>query len=96
VSDLPKIGGHIAWLDLRDGQQAVLSGRLELASLSGLVITGADWSQLSVNADDARTLTHFKGRQVRLVVTRTEDGLFATADAIASIIVEPQRKGSAR
>lgn len=87
MNDLPRITNDQSWLDLDDGSEALLSGRLELAGTTGFAATFADWSQVAVEATDPGPLRPLEGQQIEIVVTRTEDGLFATADAITDAIV---------
>lgn len=76
-----------AWLDLHLGEEALLRGRLELTGTHGFAVTFPDWSQLAVEADDPAPLIPLEGQQIEITVTRTEDGVYATADAISDVLV---------
>ena len=76
------------WLDLREGEEATIKGRLDYAGIDGLTISFPDWEHLAIDADDARALRPAEGEDIEIVVTRTEDGLFATTDAITDALVQ--------
>lgn len=86
--DRPRLNGTDDWLDLKDGDEAIAAGRLDMVGTPGIIITFANWSQLAIESDDSDRLAPLVGKDIRLVVTRTEDGLFATADAVTDALVE--------
>lgn len=77
-----------SWLDLKLDQTATVKGALTYAGPNGLTIQFADWSSLMIDADDATPLTDLVDEETELEVVRTEDGLFATADAITDALVQ--------
>lgn len=91
VTDLCEMQ-HIAndedWLDVRLDDTALLYARLDNIGRSDILVSFADWSQLLIEADDPSDLRPLLNQQIKLVVTRTDDGLFVTNDAITDAIVE--------
>lgn len=66
---LPKIYTDDDWLDLRTGDQATITGKIERGG-TGLTVTFADWSQIFVESQ-AETPSGYG----TITVERTEDGL---------------------
>jgi len=91
MTDMPCITGENDWLDLADGEEAILKARLDTVTPGGSLLLGfADWSQIAVPivGDDPQRETGLDrlrregiGRQVHLAVIRTEDGIAAAAGA---------------
>jgi hypothetical protein len=94
MTDLPSIVGENDWIDLADGEEAVLKARLDTVMRDGSLLLGfADWSQIVVpivgdgpfrETGLDRLRREGLGRQVHLAVFRTEDGIAAEADALIS------------
>lgn len=82
------ITNDVDWLDLKLGDEATVKGLLEYAGSDGLTVTFNDWSRLLIDADDANSLQVALDEEIEIVVTRTEDGVFATQDAITDCIVQ--------
>lgn len=63
------------WLDLHEGEEAVVRGSLIHADATGLVLMFPwSWDRLFI-AGDATHLTPKLGQDVDLTVVRTEDGV---------------------
>lgn len=94
MNDLPRISSGEDWLDLTAGDEALLKARLEsVSSNTGLLMTFSDWSQIvaRIVGDDVfreqgldRLRDEGIGRQVQIVVTRDEDGIFVDAGALVA------------
>ncbi len=95
MKEHPTISGENDWLDLDDGEEAMLIARLDAVfRTGGLLLSFADWSQISVpvRGDDPfretgmdRLRSEAIGRRIRLPVVRTEDGVVADAGAIVAV-----------
>jgi len=91
MEDLLSITDENDWLDLADGQEALLKARLDAVMRDGsLLLSFADWSQIVVPVigDDPfretgldRLRREGVGHRVHIVVMRTEDGVAADAGA---------------
>jgi len=86
--DLPRIASDNDWLSLHEGDEGLTAGRLDYAGGTTISIAFADWSILVIDSDDAARLAPLKGQTIELVVTRTEDGVYATADAVTDCLVQ--------
>lgn len=85
IADLPTITNDEAWLDLRDGEQAVVRGRVTASGPAAHCISFSDWSELIVDADGS-SFTLPLGADVELVITRTEDGVRTTHEDVAAAV----------
>lgn len=97
MTDMPTITGENDWLDLDDGDEAILKARLDAVTRDGaLVFSFADWSQIAVpvvgedpfrEAGLDRLRQEGMGRTVHLAVVRTEDGIAAEAGSPISATI---------
>jgi hypothetical protein len=67
--NLPQIRDDDDWLDLRVGQRAKMTGKIERGA-NGLTVTFSDWSQIFVSSNAELPSGHGT-----IIVERTEDGL---------------------
>lgn len=74
-----------SWLDLRLGDDATVRGLLTYAGKNGFTMQFADWSMLAIDAVDASGLAIHLDEEIMIKATRTEDGLFATPEQVASV-----------
>jgi hypothetical protein len=85
ADDLPRLSGD-DWLDLRDGGKGVVAGRLDCALKRGhghVMVMDAGWETTVVaipGGYEGRDLA--AGVRLRIVASRTEDGLETTTDEI--------------
>lgn len=94
MTELPIVAGENDWLELGDGDEAMLIARLDaIFRTGGLLLSFADWSQISVpvRGEDPfletgmdRLRAEAVGRRIRLPVARTEDGIVVDAGAIVA------------
>lgn len=92
MTEMPTISCENDWLDLADGEDALLKARLDTVFRDGaLLLSFADWSQISVPVvgDDPfrevgldRLRSKAVARRISLPVIRTEDGIAAEAGAL--------------
>lgn len=92
MTDMPTITCESDWLDLADGEEALLKARLDTVFRDGsLLLSFADWTQISVPVvgDDPfretgldRLRGEAVGSRVSLPVIRTEDGIAAEAGSL--------------
>lgn len=69
MSELPRITCDEDWLELRDGERATLTGRIERGPTSVLV-TLSDWSQFVVESS-----VELPSGTGTITIERTEDGM---------------------
>lgn len=83
---LPRLSGD-DWLELRDGEKGIVAGRLDSALKRGqghVMVVDAGWETTVVDipagyeGEDVAV-----GARLRIVVSRTEDGLETTTDGIS-------------
>lgn len=94
MTQMPTVSGESDWLDLDDGEEAMLVARLDQIMRDGtLLLSFTDWSQIvvPVKGDDTfretgldRLREEGMGRRVRLPIVRTEDGIAAHAGALVA------------
>lgn len=87
--DIPHISCDNDWLDLREGEQGKLTGKLYSALKPGstaVMVTTVDWDVLHADIPDGYQGTAIAdGRPVEVTVTRTEDGMATTTEAIKEV-----------
>lgn len=79
---LPLITNDSDWLDLKDNQKGLVRGYCEFVVSDGITVSFADWSQLMIDTPSEIDLIDLLDEEIELVVTRTEDGVFADAQAL--------------
>lgn len=79
LENYPVITTEDDWLELADGEQAVLKGRLYGALKKGqdsLVLSTSTWDLFAVSVPGGYNGNNFpEGTELTLVVTRNEEGL---------------------
>lgn len=85
MMELPRIGCDEDWLDMAEGEQGVIHGRLDGPLRVGqttMTVSNAAWELTVVSMPAGyHGRDHAAGATVRVIATRTEDGLeAATAD----------------
>lgn len=84
LTNLPRIGSDDDWLELGDGEQGLLRGRLYGPLKAGddsLIVANTSWEVIAVTI-----MPHYDGEalpagtSVSIVATRTEDGLEMKSD----------------
>lgn len=84
VTDMPTIGGDEDWLELNDGEQGLLKGRLYGTLEPGrdsLIVSTTSWEVIAVGIRGGHVGEgHPAGTPVTIVVTRCEDGLEMQSD----------------
>lgn len=77
LDELPRLTNENDWLDLAEGDHAILVGSLDTAQWNFLLVSFPDWSLVSVDIEGKTTAAARppRGSRVELEVIRTEDGL---------------------
>lgn len=80
--ELPRISDDDDWMELRDGQQAILSGRLYGAlqhAQDSLIVSNTSWEVIAVMLPGGHAGEPLPaGTSVTIMVTRCEDGIETT------------------
>lgn len=86
LMDLPRIGSDDDWLDLRDGDQGLVRGRLYGPLRPGhesLIVSTTSWEVISVTIRGGyEGPGRDAGTSVTVLATRCEDGLEMNSDDI--------------
>jgi hypothetical protein len=85
MPDLPRINSD-DWIDLDDGEDAIVVATVYSSDRNGLVVSFSDWTLLAIDAD--RRCNIPVGEPIEIEVTRTEDGLYASADQVVNAEVQ--------
>lgn len=85
--EYPVIRDDSDWVDLDLGEEAIVHGRLSYIGGGISIFLPWNWHTLVIDCDDPSPLRPMLNQDIELLVTRTEDGLFATADAVTDALV---------
>jgi hypothetical protein len=87
--DIPHISCDNDWLDLRVGEQGRLTGKLNSALRPGsaaVMVTTVDWDILYAAIPGGYQGNAIsEGKPVEVTITRTEDGMSTTTEAIKEV-----------
>lgn len=74
VDAYPRITSEDDWLELADGERAIVCGRIEHSGPNGTLIGFRDWTRLLIDGE-APELTKQIGEDVTIEVERHDDGV---------------------
>jgi hypothetical protein len=83
TDDLLRITDEDDWLDLGEGEQGLVIGRVDAQRKDFIIINFSNWTSLTIEIDqEVEVKLSLLGLNVELVVERTEDGVITDAEHI--------------
>jgi hypothetical protein len=86
TEDITRISSDADWLDLREGEQALVAGKIHYRTTpdtAGIIVCLANWDLIVIEAGNCGRHLDL-GDEVRITVERTEDGLTAVSIEVAA------------